>query len=58
MARYLYQYANEAAWKEDHRREPNGALFGRALGQALRSPVSQEWKGYWQRGRLIGRKAI
>ena len=21
---YLYQYANEMAWREDHRREPNG----------------------------------
>ena len=26
-ARYLYQYAAEAAWKEDHRRLPNGAAF-------------------------------
>lgn len=48
-ARYLAQYAHEAAWKEDHRREPNGALFGRALGLALNHPVSRQWKGYWQR---------
>ena len=48
-ARYLYQYANEAAWKEDHRREANGAQASRALGLALASPVSRQWAGYWQR---------
>ena len=48
-ARYLGQYAAEAAWKEDHRREPNGALFARALRLALASPISRVWKGYWQR---------
>lgn len=47
--RYLYQYANEAAWKEDHRREANGAQASRALGLALASPVSRQWAGYWQR---------
>lgn len=46
---YLYQYANHAAWMEDHRREDNGKLFGRALGLALAHPISKEWKGYWQR---------
>ncbi|WP_375457618.1 IS1595 family transposase [uncultured Enterovirga sp.] len=48
-ARYLAQYAHEAAWKEDHRREPNGALFSRALRLALAAPISRAWKGYWQR---------
>ncbi|HEY1245585.1 MAG TPA: IS1595 family transposase [Hyphomicrobiaceae bacterium] len=47
---YLYQYANHAAWLEDHRRESNGALAWRALGLALKHPVSRQWKGYWQRG--------
>lgn len=46
---YLHQYASHAAWAEDHRREDNGALCGRALGLALASPVSSVWKGYWQR---------
>ena len=50
-ARYLGQYAGEAAWKEDHRREPNGTLFARALGLALASPISRAWAGYWQRAR-------
>ena len=34
--RYLYQYANHAAWLEDHRRLSNGALARRTLGNALR----------------------
>jgi hypothetical protein len=44
---YLYQYANHAAWLEDHRRLDNGALAFRALGLALKHPVSRNWKGYW-----------
>ena len=32
---YLHQYANHAAWLEDHRRLDNGALAHRALGLAL-----------------------
>jgi transposase-like protein len=46
---YLYQYANEAAWKEDHRRVSNGALASRTLGLALHHPVSRNWCGYWER---------
>lgn len=48
-ARYLAQYAHEAAWKEDHRRLSNGAQFSKAVLLALASPVSRAWKGYWQR---------
>ena len=47
--RYLYQYAAQAAWLEDHRRTDNGGLVHLALGLALRHPVSRNWKGYWQR---------
>ena len=46
---YLHQYANHAAWLEDHRRLDNGALCHRALGLALGHKVSRNWKGYWQR---------
>lgn len=48
-SRYLHQYAGHAAWLEDHRRESNGELAGRALGLAMVHPVSRQWKGYWQR---------
>jgi hypothetical protein len=47
--RYLYQYANEMAWREDNRRIPNGTQFRFMAGAALRHPVSQRWAGYWQR---------
>ena len=47
---YLYQYANQAAWLEDHRFESNGELAARAIGNAMQSAVSRNWKGYWQRG--------
>lgn len=46
-ARYLSQYANEAAWKEDYRREPNGSAFNRVLGLSLASPISRAWARYW-----------
>lgn len=46
---YLYQYANEAAFKEDHRTLANGAMAHRTLGLAMASPVSRQWAGYWQR---------
>ena len=48
-ARYLYQYAAEAAWKEDNRRLPNGDAFRRVAGLAMAAPVSRTWKGYWER---------
>ncbi len=48
-ARYLYQYAAEAAWKEDNRRLPNGHAFARTVSLAMASPVSRTWKGYWER---------
>ncbi len=46
---YLYQYANHAAWLEDHRFESNGELAVRVVGNAMKSAVSRNWKGYWQR---------
>ncbi|MDO1580884.1 IS1595 family transposase [Rhizobium oryzicola] len=47
--KYLYQYANHAAWMEDHRRNSNGANAFSLLGASLAHPVSRTWKGYWQR---------
>ena len=46
---YLHQYAVHAAWLEDHRRESNGDLTMRVLGNAMAAPVSREFAGYWQR---------
>jgi transposase-like protein len=47
--KYLYQYANHAAWLEDHRRRSNGGNAMALLGGALNHPVSRNWAGYWQR---------
>ena len=47
--RYLHAYANEMAWREDTRRQPNGTLYMLAAKAALGQPVSRAWKGYWQR---------
>jgi transposase-like protein len=46
---YLAAYAGEMAWREDHRRESNGAQFMGIAKLAAQSPVSRQWKGYWQR---------
>lgn len=45
--RHLQQYANEMAWREDVRREPNGLQWRRITGAALRHPMSEQWRGYW-----------
>lgn len=48
--RYLHQYANHAAWLEDHRRCDNGSNAMTIVAGAMAAPVSRDWKGYWQRG--------
>jgi len=49
ISRHLGAYANEMAWREDHRRVANGKLYGLVVAAAMASPVSAQWKGYWQR---------
>lgn len=46
---YIGAYAREASWREDNRRVANGAQAGRVAGAAMASPVSAQWRGYWQR---------
>jgi transposase-like protein len=46
---YLNRYASEMAWREDHRRDTNGAQFSAIAALALNNPMSLEWRGYWQR---------
>jgi hypothetical protein len=45
----LHQYANEAAWREDNRRRPNGTNWNAVIGAALASAKSPVWTGYWHR---------
>ena len=46
---YLQAYANEMAWREDHRRVPNGTQYQLMVSAALAHSISENWKGYWQR---------
>jgi transposase-like protein len=46
---YLVRYAQESAWREDHRRVANGEQVRAVMGLAMQAPVSVDWCGYWQR---------
>lgn len=46
---YLSAYAREAAWREDNRKKDNGTLYMMVAAAAMTHPVSEQWKGYWQR---------
>ncbi len=47
--KYLVRYAQESAWREDHRRVDNGRQVQAVLGLAMRCGPSVDWCGYWQR---------
>lgn len=47
--KYLYQYAEHAAWLEDNRKTDIGGLANRIVGAAMSAPKSGKFKGYWQR---------
>jgi transposase-like protein len=49
---YLIRFAQEAAWREDHRKEPNGFQVDRLIGLAMANRPSVDFCGYWQRGRV------
>jgi len=46
---YLLRYAQEAAWREDNRRVPNGDQANRVSALALKRGPSIDFGGYWQR---------
>jgi transposase-like protein len=46
---YLLRYAQEASWREDNRRSPNGEQVSRVASLALVSKPSVDFSGYWQR---------
>jgi len=48
---YLIRFAQEASWREDHRRDPNGVQVDRVVALAMRNKPSVDFCGYWQRGR-------
>jgi transposase-like protein len=46
---YLLRYAQEAAWREDNRRESNGDQVSRVASLAMSRRPSVDFSGYWQR---------
>lgn len=45
---YLANYANEAGYREDTRRLPNGEIFMDITIKCARTRTSRDWCGYWQ----------
>lgn len=46
--KYLDNYANECAYREDNRRVDNLSLFNSTLEQCLSTDNTTDWQGYWQ----------
>jgi transposase-like protein len=46
---YLGRYAQESAWREDHRRVDNGGQVRGVVALAMASKPSVDFCGYWQR---------
>ncbi len=46
---YLLRYAQEAAWREDHRRVANGEQVQQVAKLAMIRKPSVDFSGYWQR---------
>lgn len=46
---YLLRFAQEAAWREDNRRVPNGEQVQRVAKLAMKRGKSVDFTGYWQR---------
>jgi transposase-like protein len=46
---YLIRFAQEAAWREDHKRVSNGDQADKIVSLVMRSNKSAQFCGYWQR---------
>jgi transposase-like protein len=46
---YLLRYAQEASWREDHRRDANGTQVNMVALLAMKQKPSVDFSGYWQR---------
>ena len=52
--KYLDNYANEIAYREDTRRWSNGHIFLNIVTKCARALVSRDWCGYWQGNHRLG----
>jgi transposase-like protein len=50
---YLARFAQESAWREDHRRETNGFQVDRIAALAMRNKPSVDFCSYWQRSWVV-----
>jgi transposase-like protein len=46
---YLIRFAQEAAWREDHRKDPNGSHVDRIVALVMKNKPSVDFCGYWRR---------
>jgi ISXO2-like transposase domain len=46
--KYLLDYAQEFAWREDVRRTTEGEKVTDLLSNVFRNGLSNWWRGYWQ----------
>jgi hypothetical protein len=46
---YLIRFAQEAAWREDHKRDPNGGQVDRIIALSMKHKPSVDFSGYWQK---------
>jgi transposase-like protein len=46
---YLIRFAQEIAWREDHRRDSNGSQVDRVVALVMKNKPSVDFCGYWQR---------
>ena len=49
---YLVRYAQESAWREDHRRLDNGRQVNSVATLAMAAATSVDWCGYWERAEV------
>jgi transposase-like protein len=46
---YLIRFAQEAAWRENYKRVPNGSQVDRIVALSMKHKPSVDFSGYWQR---------
>lgn len=53
---YLANYANEAAYREDTRRLPNGDIFTDIMTKCAHTSTSRDFCGYWQGNKRLAER--
>ena len=56
--RYLANDANEAAYREDSRRQSNGEIFRDILTKCTRTSTHRDWCGYWQGNKRLQERLV